>query len=218
MNFLKEWESCIEGTDSQDGYICSPMKKLFLFFAVALFSCSGNVEERQQPITGDTQTVVNTIPPPAPDTASCPSAGYRNFISIASKAGFVSNDTSVYFKNDQQHFFGLANVNNTFSAMEMTIMAKTKNACLKLEKKLNGKPVQFEVEEWTFEGQSQAELIEHALTAPLKDRTDMRFITSPFTFWRVKQRIYYIHTSDEKARTELNTLNDLLVNSVSIRN
>jgi hypothetical protein len=133
----------------------------------------------------------------------------------AAKAGFAPKDTAVFHKSAQKDFFGLVKVSNTFSSLETSILARSKNACLELEKKINGRPVQFGVEEWTFAGTSEAQLIENALTVPLRNKTDVRFVSSPFTFWRVNQRMYFVHTPAESARTEMNTLNDLLVNNVA---
>ena len=176
-----------------------------------LFSCSAPSSDKEKTIdpestftTNDTHRI--TI---YPDTIDCPGAGFSKFMEEAKKIGFRMYDPVE--TSGQKNFFALNNVSQTFSYLETGILSRTKNAVLVFEN--NGIP--YGVEEWAFSSLSEAELVEHALTAPVEDKRKERFVRTPFTFWRINNRMYYIHVENEKKRAEMEQLNNLLVNCLT---
>ena len=143
------------------------------------------------------------------DTVNCPGQGFLKFIDEAAKLGFALHQP--IGTSNQRDLFALANVQETLSYLETGILSRTKNAVLVLYH--DG--VSYGVEEWAFNSLSEAELVEHALTAPLGDKKKERFIRTPFTFWRITNRIYYLHVENEKLRAEMEKINNLLVNCLT---
>src|ERR1051326_7458696 len=182
-------------------------------FLICLFfsSCSAPSSHQEDNSSSTDSSAANTSSTStAPDTAPHPSEGLKKFIDVAIKDGFQLKGR--IHASEQKNFFGLIDPSQTFSYLETGILAKTPNACLTLSK--NGQT--FEVEEWSFASLSEAGLVEHALTAPVKDGTE-RFVRTPFTYWRVKERMHYLSTSSDKARPGMDQLNNKLVLEVEMR-
>src|ERR1051325_4377738 len=188
------------------------MKILFCSaFFLMIFSCSAPSSQQEKNNSSiDSSSASTSLNPTVPDTAPHPSAGMKKFVEEAVKAGFQLNGRIRV--SDQKKFFGLIDPSQTFSYLETGILAKTPNACTSFSENTKAGMQTFEVEEWSFASQSEAELVEHALAAPVKEGTE-RFVRTPFTFWRIKDHMYFMSTPNDKARSEMDRLNNMLVES-----
>lgn len=190
---------------------------LFLSFLFGCSSPSGNAEKEKAHC--DSIQLANAEklnPPQAPifDTIPQPTEDLKKFLSEAKKIKFLPADTAHKFTaSDHSNYFGVANMPNTFAGYERSAMKRAKNACLDLIK--NNSTVHVKVEEWIFENEADAKQVDDALSAPLEDKRMERFARFPFTFWRVRERMYYVHTVNEQDRAEVDKVSNLLVNLLS---
>jgi hypothetical protein len=193
------------------------MWRILIFCSIIFFACScdnyGNSEEkmdiennyteRQKTVSGSSE-IKNEIPSPS---AQFKKATQKILKTISGLAA----DSFLPCEKNGSHLFSLNDNNSVFSYNQIELIKNSQSATI--EYKTPGCFV-F-AEEWTFADISTALNIENALTAPLADKTQERFLRSPFTFWRIQNRIYHLRTESGSCRPLLDKINEILTLELS---
>jgi hypothetical protein len=193
------------------------MRNVFFASLLIYFSaCSSSGEHRYSASNSDS-LIHSSVPLISSiDTIPHPGKEMTDLLKAAKKAGFVPADTAhVFHCSDHKDYFGLADICSTFHQYELNAMRAAHNTCIELVKKNKKDAFPVFVEEWDFTEEPEAQNIENALSAPLADKRQERFVRTPFTFFRVHERIYYLHTAQEPARKDMDKVNDVLVKVLS---
>ena len=193
------------------------MKLVFIFLILMFFliSCSSNTEQsnsnekglieqsQYRDTTSDVDAYYLTLSDELKKTIdSLEKIGYTNTIQI----------------NSDENFFGLLDANSVFANAENDALDNcTHNlfSFVKMDTATKKSITWASLDEFIFENETKSKLIEDALGKPLIDKTKERFLRHPLIFFRWKNRMYYVSTTDEKYRDAMNEVNGILVNFLS---
>ena len=191
------------------------MKNLFLILSlIFLISCgndtdqnstqNGLIEQNQhKDTTGEVQKLLSMM-----------SDELRATIDSAKKIGY----TDTIQINSDENFFGLVDPGTVFANAENDAMQNadhTSSSLIKMDSKTKKPTTWATIDEYIFENETKSKLIEEALGKPLVNKAQERFLRHPLTFFRFRERIYYISTTDEKYRPALDEVNGILVKFLS---
>ncbi|MEW6467797.1 MAG: hypothetical protein AB1458_02680 [Bacteroidota bacterium] len=158
--------------------------------------------ENREQVHGMPNVQADTLRPPEELTAEL-----QQTIDSALQLGFTRIANAPRTENP----FGLLDPGSVFGPAEQVILQGGRYNHIVMEKK----GARVSLDEYVLASSEQALQINNALTQPMKDKTQERFFRYPLTFFPFKNRMYYLSTSEEKYRGELNELNTLLVNMLT---